>query len=685
MVAHGIRFMLGHVAGPKKPKVKGRQAGLITCLQTPSSVSHAFVEIATSVIHTQKEAEVRMRADSNNHKAPVYPLLQPDVLDSLECALFMDVKATTSGGMNKSPRTTVGDIAKLLVQLWEILLASVVPWAAATLQETVGFNDQLKRQKAESLIVKLMERREFAKVYEAYLLVLDDSSCRWSKADLSGASSSPLSDDLSSRKSTWGSRRRQTATDTVFAVEAPPLAKDPVRLLERYMQLVTHTVAYAADMVSVHRPFFLDVLSILYCRLPSVQRITLDIFDRFGFSGSPGFARARRSTLSVARHKSFFQEDNSAFYGWHRLGHIVDLDAIDSATSHALDVLVESHGSLVLHDSESDIFDDAPDGDNNARSSSFVDSSLCLDVFLSLWMATTEHIQRTSRGHIPWSHVPPFAALDVRARNVFEKSFAYQTFDCDEDTNGLRFRLIAARKEKLDRRLPFDVKHPRVVFSTVEAVMLLTKQSYAPYLRVMLKHTDCFYVRSAVPCLALLEGWIIRGTPMAFEDEETQALLLKYIAKLLVSERMDQLKAIQIFLLHCLGHCSMELQQQVLQLLVDAFPVLFGHWSRDVRFCYHLLLIYLFDDRRQLGAKSDAILLGYTDHNETQARFAPFDKLLLDTLGGCRADGTSMVYERMSFTEYINQLEMYFSMATVLPTDEAVAIPRIKIQNIQRA
>ncbi|EQC28539.1 hypothetical protein SDRG_13617 [Saprolegnia diclina VS20] len=703
MVAHGFRFMLGRVAGPKKAKGRqkkgSRHAGLFTCLQTPSSVSHAFIEIATGVIQQQHDADIRLRASSasssNNNsnnkspssndgsdKAPTYPLLQPDVLDSLECALFMDVEATSATAA-KHPRATIGELSKLLLQLWDILLASCIPWSTAALQETIGFNDQLKRQKAESLMFKLMERREFAKVYEAYVAVTEDTIERWSKADVSSQRSHPPF----RKSSTWVSKRRQTSSDpdvdAVYAYEAPPLAKDPVQLLERYINLSTRTLVYAAALVQVHRPFFVDVLAVLYCRLPSLQRLVLDLFDRFGFSGTPP-----RKPRFLARAKSFFQEDNSAFYGWDRFLDDVALETIETHALAALDVILETPPEDASAPySESDIFmddharsfdgEDRSDGDNNC-----IDSSLCLDLFLSLWMATTEHIQRTSRGHIPWADVPPFAALQRRAANLFEKSFAYQTFDCDEDTNGLRFHLISTRKAKLDRRLPFDVKHPRVVFSTIEAIVMLTQQSFAPYMAAMYEHLNCFYVRSAVPSLALLEQWITHAPTACIDNDATQALLRKFIVTLLSSDRMDRLKAIQVFLLHCIGHFAVPLQKHVLSLLVDAFPRLFGHWSRDVRFCYHLLLIYIFGDRRQLGAHSDSILLGLDESGSTHVEYEPFDHLLLETLRASKAP--PLAYERASFTEYIAQLEMYYSIAATLPKDEAVAIPRIRIQQAHR-
>ncbi|RHY80237.1 hypothetical protein DYB26_004943 [Aphanomyces astaci] len=168
-----------------------------------------------------------------------------------------------------------------------------------------------------------------------------------------------------------------------------------------------------------------------------------------------------------------------------------------------------------------------------------------------------------------------------------------------------------------------------------------------------------------------------------FQEESLHKLLVKHVRKLLMSDRVDRLKSILIFLLHSVGLFDMALQASILLALHDAFDHLFRHWFRDVRFCYHLVLLYLFGDRRQLGSRSDAILLGLdTDIVVLQRHplWLQFDERLLDALEGCRSATRTTPYDRTSFNEYIGQLEHYYQSAESLPDGEAVPIPRIKVQ-----
>ncbi|RHX97326.1 hypothetical protein DYB25_003284 [Aphanomyces astaci] len=168
-----------------------------------------------------------------------------------------------------------------------------------------------------------------------------------------------------------------------------------------------------------------------------------------------------------------------------------------------------------------------------------------------------------------------------------------------------------------------------------------------------------------------------------FQEASLHKLLVKHVRKLLMSDRVDRLKSILIFLLHSVGLFDMALQASILLALHDAFDHLFRHWFRDVRFCYHLVLLYLFGDRRQLGSRSDAILLGLdTDIVVLQRHplWLQFDERLLDALEGCRSATRTTPYDRTSFNEYIGQLEHYYQSAESLPDGEAVPIPRIKVQ-----
>ncbi|KAF0749082.1 hypothetical protein AaE_007144, partial [Aphanomyces astaci] len=413
--------------------------------------------------------------------------------------------------------------------------------------------------------------------------------------------------------------------------------------------------------------------------------------------------------------RTFFEDDNPALFGWHLtdIPHLQPaLAAIDDCIHATLTQLLDAPNSIppsaITHSTgqTSGNPDDANIGSNNnddddgrppldendedegdrpphpspTNSPVHAQSTLCVSMFLALWIAMTHHILRTSRGHIPWQDLPAYRHLHDRGIRLFEKAYTLQTLECDDDSNLVRLDMMLQRRIKVDMDFPIDILYPQVVFATATKIIGLT-QSPIDFIAILFKHTSSSYVRAVPACVGHLEHWLTVLPMEVFQEESLHKLLVKHVRKLLMSDRVDRLKSILIFLLHSVGLFDMALQASILLALHDAFDHLFRHWFRDVRFCYHLVLLYLFGDRRQLGSRSDAILLGLdTDIVVLQRHplWLQFDERLLDALEGCRSATRTTPYDRTSFNEYIGQLEHYYQSAESLPDGEAVPIPRIK-------
>ncbi|KAF0693803.1 Aste57867_15302 [Aphanomyces stellatus] len=694
MVGQGLRFALARVVA-RQPKSEGSKHHKsshpmpFTHLQAYAHVSQTFLETAARVLTKTKHTRRSSTSASNSNGASVCPLLRSDTLEELDWSLAIDVDSSKA-------RPTIGHTAALLLDLWDLLLLSCEHMLEPALEASMtDFGEKMKWEKTELLVVKLMERREFQKVYDAFVVATDDkkdnnapsppatssSSMRTSKKKHHGGFLSKRSTDPS-HDDTLRSTDNNVADDPLL-----PLNADAAALLTKYMTLLHRTFVYASstDIRSVmSSTLYNSVFSISFCRLPRAQAIILAAFDGQGFHGA--WRRQTQPSTLLSAKRTFFEDDNPALFGWAALDDTTrlqpTLDAIYDTlrTNLALLTHPEAHPRTSSTTSGSD--DD--DGDNALPPRpAHAASSLCVSMFLALWIAMTHHILRTGRGHIPWRDIPAYHALHARALVLFEKAYALQTLECDDDSNLVRFDLVARRRDKLHAAMPVEILYPQVVFATTTKILSLTRLVH-DFAAILFKHTNIPYARAVPPCVAHLEHWIGVLPMDVFKDERLRTLLVTHVRKILLSDRVDRLKSMLVFLLHCTGLFDLALQADLLRVLLDSFSRLFRHWFRDVRFCYHLNLLYLFGDRRALNSHSDAILLGLDtddmDLLDCHPTWLPFDEQLLDALDACRHVNQTTPYDRTSFNEYIGQLEHYYQNAEALPAGEAVPIPRIKLQ-----
>ncbi|CAK4696379.1 hypothetical protein LEN26_005860 [Aphanomyces euteiches] len=690
VVGQGIRFALARVVsrpkGEDKHSSKVNGSLTLTCLNSYASASNTFLETAMRVLSKRRSRLSRssLSASQSTNEVPTSSLLRADALEELDWSMGIDADTASKS------RPTVGHTAEILLELWEHLLQSCELMLEPVLEASTDFGEKIKWEKTELLIVKIMERREFNKVYEAFRAAIVDKE------------NNPPKTPPTSTKKKRGFLRKSAKVDEDHVVlsmssssnDPLPMSADPVQLLAKYIALLNRTLTYAShtDIRSVMAStIYNSVFSISFCRLPRAQAVILDAFDSQGFNGSR--SAARRLSMSPPAKRTFFEEDNAALFGW-------EVDGVEpTLLQPSLDAIYDSlQANLALLAQEQNV------DMSTCRSSSedsaialddYIDSglpppappvhassSLCVSMFLALWIAMTHHILRTGRGHIPWTDIPAYRLLHSRGVMLFEKAYALQTLECDDDSNLVRYDMVLRRREKLNAAFPVDVLYPQVVFATTTKIISLTKLPH-DFMAILFKHTAMPFIRAVPACVSHLEHWIGVVPSDVFADKQIRALLIKHVRKILSSDRVDRLKSMLIFLLHSTGLFDMAIQKDLLLALHDAFGHLFRHWFRDVRFCYHLTLLYLFGDRRTLGSRSDAILLGHETDVLALKRhptWLPFDDRILEALEACRDTKQTSPYDRTSFNEYIGQLEHYYQNAEALPEGEAVPIPRIKLQ-----
>ncbi|RHY43331.1 hypothetical protein DYB38_013317, partial [Aphanomyces astaci] len=375
VVGQGLRFALARVVSRPKGEDKQRAKTngptvAFTCLQSYASISTMFLETAQRVVlksrHHYRPTRLTTSYGGGNgsHSAcdiptsiQPCPLLRADILEELDWSMGIDVDTSSKS------RSSIGHAAELFLDLWEYLLLTCENMVqASTLlhasSSAVDFGEKMKWEKSELVIVKIMERREFHKVYEAFR-VAADAAATTTDNQTSSMSSSTSRTKASQSKAYLAQRTHSAKSPAAAAafVDDPvglAFSSDPNQLLTTYIDLLHRTLRYAShtDIRSIMAStIYNSVVSIAFCRFPPAQALLLDTFDAKGFNGSttgPRKVPRHHRRPSMAK-RTFFEDDNPALFGWHLtdIPHLQPaLAAIDDCIHATLTQLLDAPNNI---------------------------------------------------------------------------------------------------------------------------------------------------------------------------------------------------------------------------------------------------------------------------------------------------------------------------------------------------
>lgn len=232
-------------------------------------------------------------------------------------------------------------------------------------------------------------------------------------------------------------------------------------------------------------------------------------------------------------------------------------------------------------------------------------------------------------GRIEWTCIPGFSVLVDQVMAMTKTLFQSQA-NALEQPRAEDFDELEERASTKHNRKSFSIAaqdNSPGAFFLRQSLKLLRDNQHLIHSMMMaiFKSTNYMLPHHVDICLQYMERFIAEF-PAYFRNEPSMhashldrqephvdiELMRHVFTCLLESEHFEILKASELFLLKHFASFSMSLRSALVQVFEAQFRHLFLHWSRDVRYCYYHILLYLTypGNRIVLCARSDESILG---------------------------------------------------------------------------